>query len=232
MEAAQKETKTTAPVIQTDLLLQGVGPDDDRATLPKQELAAEEEAQFAAVSEATVGPVQTTSTRNLFEREQRLLDQMVEIAESTRALPDARISRLIKWISENMCPGPDSTNHAPTDPPKWNNTRVIIFTEYEDTRRYVQQQLNAAIAGTERASDRIAVFHGSTPSEERDAIKTAFNTDPTENPLRILIATDAAREGLNLQAHCWNLFHFDVPWNPTRMGAAQRTNRPQTPAEC
>ena len=29
----------------------------------------------------------------------------------------------------------------------------------------------------------------------------------------VLIATDAAREGLNLQTHCWNLFHFDVPWN-------------------
>ena len=42
-------------------------------------------------------------------------------------------------------------------------------------------------------------------------------------PVRILIATDAAREGLNLQAHCWNLFHFDVPWNPSRM--EQRNGR-------
>jgi superfamily II DNA/RNA helicase len=222
-EAAQKETKATVPVIQSDLLLQAVDPDDDRATLPEQELAAEEEAQFAAVSEATVGPVQTTSTRNLFEQEQKLLDQMAEIAESNRALPDARISRLIKWISENMCPGLDSTNRAPNNPSKWNNTRVIIFTEYEDTRRFVQQQLSAAIDGTDGASERIAVFHGSTPSEERDAIKTAFNKDPTKNPLRVLIATDAAREGLNLQAHCWNLFHFDVPWNPSRM--EQRNGR-------
>ena len=38
-----------------------------------------------------------------------------------------------------------------------------------------------------------------------------------------MIATDAAREGLNLQAHCWNLFHFDVPWNPSRM--EQRNGR-------
>ena len=41
--------------------------------------------------------------------------------------------------------------------------------------------------------------------------------------MRILIATDAAREGLNLQAQCWNLFHFDVPWNPSRM--EQRNGR-------
>ncbi len=47
--------------------------------------------------------------------------------------------------------------------------------------------------------------------------------------MRILIATDAAREGLNLQAHCWHLFHFDVPWNPSPHGAAQRPHRPQAP---
>ncbi len=45
----------------------------------------------------------------------------------------------------------------------------------------------------------------------------------SKHPVRILIATDAAREGLNLQAHCWNLFHFDVPWNPSRM--EQRNGR-------
>ena len=41
--------------------------------------------------------------------------------------------------------------------------------------------------------------------------------------MRILIATDAAREGLNLQNRCWNMFHFDVPWNPSRM--EQRNGR-------
>jgi hypothetical protein len=41
--------------------------------------------------------------------------------------------------------------------------------------------------------------------------------------VRILVATDAAREGLNLQAHCYHLFHFDVPWNPSRM--EQRNGR-------
>ncbi|MEJ2539320.1 MAG: helicase-related protein [Gemmatimonadota bacterium] len=41
--------------------------------------------------------------------------------------------------------------------------------------------------------------------------------------LRYLVATDAAREGINLQAHCYNLFHFDVPWNPSRL--EQRNGR-------
>jgi Helicase conserved C-terminal domain len=54
-------------------------------------------------------------------------------------------------------------------------------------------------------------------------LKRAFNEPPDRQPLRILIATDAAREGLNLQAHCWNLFHYDLPWNPSRL--EQRNGR-------
>jgi CRISPR/Cas system CSM-associated protein Csm2 small subunit len=59
--------------------------------------------------------------------------------------------------------------------------------------------------------------------ERREIIKTAFNTEPSEHPLRILIATDAAREGINLQNYCADLFHFDVPWNPSKM--EQRNGR-------
>jgi SNF2 family DNA or RNA helicase len=42
-------------------------------------------------------------------------------------------------------------------------------------------------------------------------------------PLRILLCTDAAREGLNLQRHCRDLVHFDLPWNPSRI--EQRNGR-------
>jgi hypothetical protein len=70
----------------------------------------------------------------------------------------------------------------------------------------------------------------------REDIKQAFNADPAKHPLRILIATDAAREGLNLQAHCWNLFHFDVPWNPSRLeqrnGRIDRKLQPQPVVYC
>jgi predicted nucleic acid-binding Zn-ribbon protein len=106
---------------------------------------------------------------------------------------------------------------------KWNDTRVLIFTEYDDTKRYLVGRLDAAIAGSDQADQRIQVFHGPTPPPKREEIKQAFNTDPRKHPVRILVATDAAREGLNLQAHCYNLFHFDVPWNPSRM--EQRNGR-------
>ncbi|MEK6631007.1 MAG: helicase-related protein, partial [Acidobacteriota bacterium] len=59
--------------------------------------------------------------------------------------------------------------------------------------------------------------------EAREDVKRAFNDYPNKHPLRVLIATDAAREGVNLQNHCADLFHFDVPWNPSRV--EQRNGR-------
>ena len=194
-----------------------VASDDDRALFNEEELAAEEEAQFIAASEASLGKTSGPTESELFAREQELLDQMTQLAESSRALPDARVKKFVAWIRFQMCPELGAVGT------KWNNIRAIIFTEWDDTKRYLVQQLTAAINGSDRADERIAVFHGPTPPRDREAIKTAFNTDPSQHPLRILIATDAAREGLNLQAHCWNVFHFDVPWNPSRM--EQRNGR-------
>jgi superfamily II DNA/RNA helicase len=108
---------------------------------------------------------------------------------------------------------------------------VLIFTEYEDTRRYLEQQLAAVVLSTDQGAERIAVYTGSTPRDRREEIKRAFNADPKTHPVRILIATDAGREGINLQAHCWNLFHFDVPWNPSRMEQRRRIDRKLQPRD-
>jgi superfamily II DNA or RNA helicase len=203
--------------LRTDLITESVTADDERALFNEHDLAAEEEAQFVELSAASAGTDSAVSHTDLYKREQELLDEMTDLAESNRGVPDARIEKLIEWIRAEMCP------NLSTSGAKWNNLRVLIFTEYDDTKRYLHQQLSAALSDSDRADERIAIFHGPTPQEEREAIKTAFNTDPGIHPLRIIIATDAAREGLNLQAHCWNLFHFDVPWNPSRM--EQRNGR-------
>jgi ERCC4-related helicase len=211
----QAQAQAGVDRVRAELLAESVGSDDERASLSEEELAAEEDALVAAVSEATRGSEE--SAPDLFRKELLLLDRMAELAESSRFLPDARVKQLLSWIRANMCPELDA------DAARWNNTRVIVFTEYDDTRRYLHQQLGGAIATSDEADARIAVYHGPTPADERERIKIAFNSDPAQNPVRILIATDAAREGLNLQAHCWNLFHFDVPWNPSRM--EQRNGR-------
>lgn len=237
-DAAQSDQPHEAPTtsVGADMFTAPVGNDDDRALLPEEALQAEEELQVSALTDAAAGPLTDAKAKELFLQEQKLLDQMTEIAEEYRALPDARILRLIEWIREHQCPGLLKSGKSAGQPAEWNDTRVIIFTEYDDTKRYLHQQLSAAIAETDRADDRIAIFHGPTPIEEREAIKHAFNANPSKHPLRILIATDAAREGLNLQAHCWNLFHFDVPWNPSRMeqrnGRIDRKLQPRDDVYC
>ena len=158
--------------------------------------------------------------RVALERELELIDEMCQIAELGRHDPDPRVDKIVEWIDQEMCPG---LLFGGGKSPKWNDRRVLIFTEYEDTRRYLERCLAEAVAHTDRAAERIATFTGSTSRQKREDIKHAFNTEPSNNPLRILIATDAAREGLNLQRHCHDLFHFDLPWNPGRLD--QRNGR-------
>jgi superfamily II DNA/RNA helicase len=107
------------------------------------------------------------------------------------------------------------------DERRWQPRRVIVFTEYGDTKRYLLQVLRTAIRGTDHEDERILQFHGGMSDEQREQIQQAFN-DPA-HPVRILVATDAAREGVNLQGSCADLFHFDIPWNPARM--EQRNGR-------
>ena len=122
-------------------------------------------------------------------------------------------------------PGPSLYDEPPTaSPPRWNERRVLIFTENViGTKRYLREMLEQAIEGTHLAEERIETIDGQTVGAKRKEIQRRFNTDPASDPLRILLATDAAREGLNFQAHCTDLFHFDLPWNPGRI--EQRNGR-------
>lgn len=200
----------------------GFDSDDDRSQLPADQQESEAE---SAVELATLSMPGAAVVPAIAKQERQLLDEMGRIATQYRFKSDARLTWLVNWLRQHACPDirlPGSTSSAPTGAP-WSALRLIIFTEYEDTARYLRTQLEAATAGTAQAPERLAVFHGPTPPDQREALKRAFNEPPARHPLRILIATDAAREGLNLQAHCWNLFHYDLPWNPSRL--EQRNGR-------
>lgn len=191
--------------IDRESLRGGYDSDDERALLTDDEQAQEEsEAIEAATSRTAIGESHT--------EERALLAEMDALAQTARWQADARVTWLVDWIRKNQCPGG-----------VWNDLRLIVFTEYEDTRRYLVGQLEGALANTDLSDERIMVYHGPTPADRREQIKRAFNAPPDSHPVRILVCTDAAREGLNLQAHCWNLVHFDVPWNPARM--EQRNGR-------
>ena len=205
----------------SDVRASSMGPvdsDDDRACLGEEELGNlfDEETEKATIASAAGVPTE--------DGERKLLAEMSAIAERARLGPDAKIRYLVKWVRENLCSGavlPDDGGAKAGA--AWTDRRVIIFTEWDDTKRYIVQQLKSAIAGTDRDAERIEVFHGPTPFQKKEELKRAFNMPPDQHPIRILVCTDAAREGLNLQAHCSELFHFDVPWNPARM--EQRNGR-------
>jgi superfamily II DNA or RNA helicase len=206
--AAASATPPPEQKAQFDLLADKIDSDDDRSQLSEEE---QEELVSQEVDAATAATAGNATSANI-AREKILLAEMEKVADQGRGQPDARIRYLIGWIRQRMCPGT-----------KWNDLRLLIFTEYDDTRRYLVEMLRTAIADTDLAEHRIEVYHGPTPPEKREAIKRAFQSAPHEHPIRILVATDAAREGINLQAHCHNLFHFDVPWNPSRL--EQRNGR-------
>ena len=198
--------------------LNAVDSEDDRSTLPEEELAGlfdleTEKATLAASADTTPS-----------DSERRLLEEMSAIAEKARVEPDAKIRYLVQWIRENQCPGAKLPADGTPEPNgRWTERRLIIFTEWDDTKRFVEKHLKSAITGTDQWEQRIEIFHGPTPFQKKEDLKRAFNTHPDDHPVRILICTDAAREGLNLQAHCHDLIHFDVPWNPARM--EQRNGR-------
>ncbi|MCA9623741.1 MAG: SWF/SNF helicase family protein, partial [Myxococcales bacterium] len=162
-----------------------------------------------------------------------LLESLREQAEALRREPDAKIRALLAWMREHLCPAIDDPAASDTT---WSDRRVLIFTEYSDTRRYLVALLTEAIRHTDRGDDRILQIHGGMNEQTREEVQYAFNADPADDPVRILVATDAAREGLNLQAHCADLFHFDIPWNPSRMeqrnGRIDRALQPSPEIRC
>jgi SNF2 family DNA or RNA helicase len=209
------------------------GADDEGADSTEEELLrSEDDAMARATQAASLG------SRDALQREVALIRAMVQIANAHRSAPDPRIRALVDWMRANQCPGLPSLDEMRRDdePAQWLPRRAIIFTEYADTKRYLEQQLRQAIAGSELEDERILVYHGGMGEDARDTVKKAFTIDPAKHPVRILIATDAAREGLNLQAFCADLFHFDLPWNPARLeqrnGRIDRKGQPAAEVRC
>lgn len=87
--------------------------------------------------------------------------------------------------------------------------KFIIFTEHRDTLNYLHHKIGGVLGNI----DCIVTIHGSTPRDERRKVQTMFRSDPD---IRVLIATDAAGEGVNLQ-NANLMVNYDLPWNPNRL---------------
>ena len=87
--------------------------------------------------------------------------------------------------------------------------KLVIFTEHRDTLNYLCDRIARYLGRT----DAVVAIHGGTGREERQKVQEAFQYDPA---VQVLVATDAAGEGINLQrAHL--MVNYDLPWNPNRL---------------
>jgi superfamily II DNA or RNA helicase len=161
-----------------------------------------EAAQTEAVDEATKSAAPPT------DEELRLLSRMRDWAQSASHKVDSKGRAILDWIETNL-----RSND------QWNDRRVILFTEYRTTHQWLHQIL----ASHGYAGDRLGIIHGGMDQEEREKVKAAFQTNPTDADIRILLATDAASEGIDLQNYCNALIHIEIPYNPNVM--EQRNGR-------
>tara|TARA_R110002096_G_C14660074_1_gene727644 strand:+ start:12968 stop:16168 length:3201 start_codon:yes stop_codon:yes gene_type:complete len=145
----------------------------------------------------------------LGDEERKLLRGMQDWAQRNIAVPDSKAKTLLDWLEETLRPGG-----------KWNDERVIIFTEYRATQKWLQGLF--ATRGLAKKG-RLATIHGGMDRDEREEVKASFQSDAKNSDIRILLATDAASEGIDLQNHCHRVIHYEIPWNPNRL--EQRNGR-------
>jgi superfamily II DNA or RNA helicase len=166
-------------------------PDDD------DDLSAEEQ---EALEESLVDEASTASTVAELEQEIAILSRLERQAKIVVASGQDR-----KW---------DELSRILQDDPAVRDAsgrmrKMIIFSEHRDTLNYLHQR----IAGVLGNADAIITIHGGTHRDERRRLQALFWSEPD---VRVLVATDAAGEGVNLQ--CANLMvNYDLPWNPNRL---------------
>jgi len=145
---------------------------------------------------------QATAALTIAELEAEIasLKQLVEQARTVRITEEDR-----KWLelSNILQDNPHMLDRY------GERRKLIIFTEHKDTLRYLFDRISGLFGGDEA----IVVIHGGVKREERRKIQERFTQD---KEVVILLATDAAGEGINLQRG--NLMvNYDLPWNPNRL---------------
>ncbi len=136
-----------------------------------------------------------------------------------RSGEDRKWSELAKLLSAVFaaCPTPGCVAEAAAPygagqippPAPSPHQKLVLFTEHRDTLNYLDERISSLLG----RKDAVVVIHGAMGREERMKAQEAFKHDPV---VQVLLATDAAGEGINLQrAHL--MVNYDLPWNPNRI---------------
>jgi SNF2 family DNA or RNA helicase len=164
---------------------------------------------------------QATAARTIAELKAEIegLRRLEALALTVRRRGEDRKWReLASLLSEIFTPAianrvaePDPSYGAGAVPPPVPSPRqkLVIFTEHRDTLSYLEQRITTLLGRKEA----VVVIHGAMGREERMKAEESFRHDPE---VQVLLATDAAGEGINLQrAHL--MVNYDLPWNPNRI---------------
>jgi SNF2 family DNA or RNA helicase len=113
-------------------------------------------------------------------------------------------------VAGRVAEAPLPYGSGPIPPPTPSpHQKLVLFTEHRDTLSYLEDRVSTVLGRKEA----VVVIHGAMGREERMKAQEAFKHDPE---VQVLLATDAAGEGINLQrAHL--MVNYDLPWNPNRI---------------
>lgn len=156
--------------------------------------------EFEKFEEAVVDQATAAQTIHELEAEILILEQLEaqarEVVHSGQDRKWEELSRLL----QNTPAMKDSEGQQ---------RKLIVFTEHRDTLNYLAVRIRGLL-GSEEA---VELIHGGIKREERREVQDLFRNDPT---VRVLLATDAAGEGVNLQ-NANLMVNYDLPWNPNRL---------------
>lgn len=152
------------------------------------------------VEEKVVDRASAAATVKELEAEIRTLKKLERMANEVRMSgEDRKWDELSRLLQDKECMFTGDGQRE----------KLIIFTEHKDTLRYLTDKIRS-LFGSEEA---VVNIHGGMLRDERRKVEGLFKQDKN---VRILIATDAAGEGINLQrAHL--MVNYDLPWNPNRL---------------
>ncbi len=176
--------------------------DEDIADL---EDAPDEEA--TAAEEEILDRATAARTLDELDAEIRSLRRLESLAGKVRASgEDKKWQELAGLLNRFFTNAPSGDQESFTPSP---HQKLVIFTEHRDTLNYLHQRITTLLGRQEA----VVMIHGGIGREDRRAIQESFLHDPE---VKILLANDAASEGINLQrAHL--MVNYDLPWNPNRI---------------
>ena len=162
--------------------------------------------EVETLEEEVVARASAAQTITELQAEIQTLEHLEKLARQVRhSSTDRKWEELSKFLQRQS--NADAADEL--FDPQGNRRKLIIFTEHQDTLHYLTERIQTLIGRDEA----LVTIHGSMRREDRQKAQERFTQD---REVQILLATDAAGEGINLQrAHL--MVNYDLPWNPNRV---------------